>query len=179
MNVVILVHLVFLAAHRADRGVFALRPRQWGNSEVCLLSGRGSEGTQRCVCSQAAAVRELRGVFALRPRQRSVCSQARGVFALRPRQWGNSEVCCVFRCEFRGCAARWQQTVVKHRRPAGNLLHSQHLLESKLLLLMEVYLAASPLSLILTSLLLRSVSLHPSTFIRINPDVFPPKHLFF
>lgn len=54
-----------------------------------------------------------------------------------------------------------EQTVVKHQRPAGNLLHTKHLLDSKLLLLMEVYLPGSllSLSLILCSLPLLELSI--------------------
>lgn len=65
-----------------------------------------------------------------------------------------------------------EQTVVKHQRLAGNLLHTKHLLESKLLLLMEVYLPGSLLSLWSSeqSALLFFVSLHPSMFISDNTD---------
>lgn len=35
------------------------------------------------------------------------------------------------------------ETVVKHQQLADNLFHTKHLLESKLLLLMELYLAGS------------------------------------
>ena len=65
-----------------------------------------------------------------------------------------------------------EQTVVKHQRLAGNLLHTKHLLESKLLLLMEVYLPGSLLSLWSSeqSAFLFFVSLHPSMFISDNTD---------
>lgn len=74
------------------------------------------------------------------------CCTHRQMFICSP-GLGSKKCLCVCVCfqlwvqRLRGSVT--EQTVVKHQRPAGNLLHTKHLLELKLQLLMEPYLSPS------------------------------------